>query len=410
MYRFYCRFIQKVLFAVSPFLPWREPEILQGPGSLRTLPALIKGKKWRRVLVITDEGIRRAGLLNQLLALLEEADISYALYEDTSADPTIENIEEAARMYAQEECDVLLAFGGGSPIDCAKGTAARTARPEKDLYDLRGLLRIRRTIPPVITVPTTSGTGSEATLAAVVTESVTHKKFTLIDPSLIPHYAVLDPLLTVSLPSHITAATGMDALTHAVEAYIGKSNTASTRMQARRAVKLIFDNLPGVWENGGDADKREKMQIAAHEAGKAFTRAFVGNVHAAAHALGGFYGVPHGLANAVILPHVLEQYGSSVHRPLAQLADLTGCSSPGQTTAEKARSFIQAVRDMNEHLHIPAYIEGIQEADIPVMIERALSEANPLYPVPRIFTKADMRQIYEKISPPAASFPGKKGT
>jgi alcohol dehydrogenase len=403
MYRLYCRFIQKILHAASPFLPWREPEIFQGPGSLRTIPALIKGKKWNRVLVITDEGIRRAGLLDQLLPLLEEAGVPYALYEDTSADPTIENIEEAYKLYAREKCDVLLAFGGGSPMDCAKGTAARIARPEKDLYDLRGLFRIWRTLPPVITVPTTSGTGSEATLAAVVTESVTHKKFTMIDPSLIPRYAVLDPLLTISLPAHITAATGMDALTHAVEAYIGKSNTASTRIQARRAVKLIFENLPGVWENGSDTDKRENMQTAAHEAGKAFTRAFVGNIHAAAHALGGIYGVPHGLANAVILPHVLEQYGSSVYRPLAQLADLTGCSSPDQTTAEKARSFIQAVRDMNASLHIPAYIEGIQEEDIPVMIERALREANPLYPVPKIFTRADMRQIYQKISPPVDS-------
>ncbi len=402
MYRFYCRVIQKVLYAASPFLPWREPEILQGQGSLRTLPALIKGKKWSRVLVITDEGIRRAGLLDQLLQLLEEAEIPYALYKDTSADPTIENIEEAARVYYREGCEALLAFGGGSPIDCAKGTAARIARPEKDLYDLRGLFRIRRTLPAVITVPTTAGTGSEATLAAVVTESVTHKKFTLIDPSLIPHYAVLDPLLTVSLPAHITAATGMDALTHAVEAYIGKSNTAATRMQARRAVKLIFDHLPGVWENGSDTDGREQMQVAAHEAGKAFTRAFVGNVHAAAHALGGIYGVPHGLANAVILPHVLEQYGSSVYRPLAQLADLTGCSFRGQTTAEKARSFIQAVKDMNKYLHIPAYIEEIQDSDIPLMVERALSEANPLYPVPKIFTRADMQQVYQKISLPEA--------
>ena len=254
-------------------------------------------------------------------------------------------------------------------------------------------------LPPFFAIPTTAGTGSEATIAAVVSDSKTHEKYAIMDPVLMPHVAVLDPLLTVKLPPFVTATTGMDALTHAVESYIGLSNTEETIRYSLDAVKLIFDNLYTAYCDGENIEARKNMQKAAYLAGAAFTRAYVGNVHAIAHTLGGFYGVPHGLANAVLLPYLLEFYGDTVHKPLAELAQLVGITSPQQTTAEKAKVFIEAIKQLNRDMQIPNKIEGIVNRDIPVMVERALKEANPLYPVPKIMNKDEMFYIYQIIQP-----------
>lgn len=262
---------------------------------------------------------------------------------------------------------------------------------------MKGQLKVRKKIPTLFTVPTTAGTGSEATLAAVITNSATHEKYALNDMSLIPHYAVLDPMLTVKLPPHITAATGMDALVHAIEAYIGKSNTNETRLCSIKAVKLIFENLFEAYSNGDNIEARSNMQQAAHYAGIAFTRAYVGYIHAVAHTLGGFYSTPHGLANAVIMPYVLEYYGECIHKPLAELAEAANISDPSKTVAENANTFINTVKQLNQRMNIPHKIDGIVDSDIPVMAERALKEANPLYPVPKILKKEDLLKIYEMI-------------
>lgn len=395
--KLYCRAFQVTLWIASHFLPWRQPELLEGPGSLGKLPAFIKNKGISNVLIVTDHGLAALGLTNSLLEGLTAAGVRYAVYDRTVPNPTIDNIEEALAMYQANQCNGIIAFGGGSPIDCAKGVAARVARPRKSIPQMKGLLKVLAKIPPLVAIPTTAGTGSETTLAAVVTNSRTHEKYALNDVSLIPHYAVLDPLLTVNLPPHITATTGMDALTHAVEAYIGRGNTAKTWRYAREAVPLIFENLYTAYTDGTNLDARVKMQKAAFLAGAAFTRAYVGYTHAIAHTLGGFYGVPHGLANAVILPYILEYFGASAHRPLAELADLAGISSPSDTPAQKAARFITALWEMNRKMDIPEKIKGIQEQDIPIMAERALSEAHPLYPVPKIMTQQEMIRMYHLI-------------
>ena len=209
--------------------------------------------------------------------------------------------------------------------------------------------------------------------------------------------AVLDTLLTVNLPPQITATTGVDALTHAVEAYIGRSNTKQTRRDARDAVKLIYDYLYAAYTDGSDLTARAKMQEAAFLAGAAFTRAYVGYVHAIAHNLGGFYSVPHGLANAVILPYILEYFGSSIHRQLAELADLVGLGGGEETLAGKAQRFIEWVKDLNRRMDIPTKIQGIKEQDIPLMAERAYQEAHPLYPVPKLMSRQEMIGIYHLI-------------
>jgi alcohol dehydrogenase class IV len=262
---------------------------------------------------------------------------------------------------------------------------------------MRGLLKVMKKIPLLIAVPTTAGTGSETTIAAVISNPLTHEKYAVNDFHLVPKYAVLDPLITVGLPPHITATTGMDALTHAVEAYVGRSNTEETRQAARKAVKLIHDNLYTAYVDGGNLTARSNMLTAAFYAGIAFTKAYVGYVHAIAHTLGGYYRIPHGLANAVILPYVLDYYGEAAHQQLAELADLIGISVESDSTAVKAGKFIAWIREMNASMNIPTKLGGIQAADLPGMIHNALKEANPLYPVPKILFADDLGGLYALI-------------
>lgn len=397
MYKTYCRMVQKTFKLASPFLPWREPELLEGPNSLDKLPDVIKKNDISRILIVTDSGISGLGLMDGLLSNLQKKNIEFYIYDNTIPNPTITNIEEALEVYKKNDCQGIIAFGGGSPMDCAKGVGARVMRPEKSISQMKGQFKVRKELPPIFAVPTTAGTGSEATVAAVITDSSSHEKYAIIDLNLIPHYAVLDPLITLKMPPHITAATGMDALTHAIEAYIGRSNTAETRKFSINAVRLIYDNLYETYQNGENLTARANMQKAAYLAGLAFTRAYVGNVHAIAHTLGGFYSVPHGLANAVILPYVLEHYGEAVWDPLAELAVAAGIGNASDSAEENAKNFILSIKSLNSRMGIPPKVSGIQDRDIPIMAERALKEANPLYPVPKIFSRDDMFRLYQLI-------------
>jgi len=379
----------------SHALPWRKPKITSGEGSLKRLPELISTKGIKSVLLVTDNVVVSLGLIYTLLADLRNAGIHTAVYDKTVPNPTIDNIEEALEMYKENKCSGIIAFGGGSPMDCAKGVGARVARPKKSIKKMKGLLKVIFPIPPIFAVPTTSGTGSEATVAAVVVDSNTKDKYALMDPALIPQEAILDPSLTVKLPPHLTATTGMDALTHAIEAYIGNSNTKETREMAKQTVKLVFENLSIAYSDGKNILARTYMQLAAYYGGVAFTRAYVGNVHALAHALGGRYGIAHGLANAVILPYVLDDYGESVYKPLSELADVVGIS--GGTIEKKAKNFISSIRDMNAAMNIPTTITGIAEEDIIALSDHAYREANPTYPVPRIFSRDDFASVYYRL-------------
>ena len=396
MYNFYCRTYQKGFKVGMKILNFRKPELLEGEGVLKDLPVFIKGKNIHRVLIVTDEGIIKVGLLDRFLEGLKEVGIESFVYDQTVPNPTIQNIEDARRLYMENNCEAIIGFGGGSSIDCAKGVGARIVRPDKPVHKMKGLFKVNKKLPPFFAIPTTAGTGSEGTVAAVITNPETHEKYPINDPVLIPHYAVLDPTLLIKLPKHITAATGVDALTHAVEAYIGKSNTNETREFAREAVQLIYDNLYKSYVEPENIEARANMQRASYLAGLAFTRAYVGNIHAIAHTLGGFYNVPHGLANAVIMPHVLDFYGEAAYAPLAELADLIGLATT-ENEEGKAKAFIQWIRDLNTSMDIPTKIDGIQREDIPVMVERALQEANPLYPVPVIMTRKEMAFMYMTI-------------
>ncbi len=393
----YYRIYQQLFRVAVLFLDWTPPKLLTGAGCAKELPALIASHGIKKVLVVTDPGLMKLGLLNGMLAQLQDSGVETVLYADTQANPTIDNVEAARALYAENACQAIIAFGGGSPMDCAKAAGARIARPNKPVQSMRGVLKVLKKTPPFYAVPTTAGTGSECTIAAVVTDAKTHEKYAINDPKLRPDYAVLDPELTTGLPKHITSTTGMDALTHAVEAYIGRSNTAGTIDYAEKATKLIFANLETAYEDGGNLLAREQMLLASHYAGLAFTRAYVGYVHAIAHNLGGYYNVPHGLANAVILPYVLDFFGESAHKKLAKLCDCAGIQSLDVSDAGKAQAFIAQIRAMNKRMGIPEKFDMIQEKDIPTIASRALREGNPLYPVPKIMNQEQCERIIRSL-------------
>ena len=389
------RVYQQTFRVAMCIFDWSEPTLLEGPGAIRKLPEFIKNKGLKKVLIVTDKGLMGIHLLDSLFEEMEKAGVEYVVYDGTQPNPSIENIEDARQLYVDNDCQGVIAFGGGSPMDCAKAAAARVTNPKIPVKKMRGVLKLHHKLPPFFAVPTTAGTGSETTLAAVVTDTATHEKNAINDIRLKPRFAVLDPELTVGLPPHITSTTGMDALTHAVEAYIGQSGVKSTDDYAEKATKLIFDNLEKAYEDGKDLEARENMLVASFYAGMAFTRAYVGYVHAIAHNLGGLYGTPHGLANAVILPHVLEYYGETAHAKLAKLADIVGIK--GDSDKEKAEKFIEEIKEMNEEMDIPEHFDFIKDEDIPTIVARALKEGNPLYPVPKIMDEADCTKVVKAI-------------
>ena len=397
MYEAYCRTYQTVMKAATGVLDWSEPQLIKGAGAVTKLPQVIKELGYNNVLVVTDKGLMGLHLLDSMFEELRNNDIAYVVYDGVQPNPTIDNIEEARNLYLGNGCQAIIAFGGGSPMDCAKACGARIARPNTEIPKMRGVLKVIKKIPTLFAVPTTAGTGSEATLAAVVSNPKTHEKNAINDPVLRPKYAVLDPSLTLGLPPHITSTTGMDALTHAVEAYIGNSNTADTEEKARMATKMIFANLETAYKDGKNVEARENMLLASYYAGVAFTRAYVGYVHAIAHNLGGMYGIPHGLANAVILPYVLDYYGESAYKRLAELADVAGLDCAGKSDEEKAKMFISEIRRMNKDMNIPEKFDQIKETDISLIADRALKEGNPLYPVPKIMDKAECVAIIRQL-------------
>ena len=290
---------------------------------------------------------------------------------------------------------MIVAIGGGSVIDCSKALGARIARPNKSLQQMQGLLKVLKKIPDLYAVPTTAGTGSEATAGAVITDGTNHYKFTILDLCLVPRYAVLDAELTCPLPPHITAHTGMDALTHAVEAYTNCFCSPLAKKMSLDAIKLIYENLETAYLDGNNKKARENMLLASYYAGVAINNNFIGYVHAIAHGIGGLYGVTHGKANAIILPYVLEAFREKAHKKLAKLADLV--SVGGNTEEEKAKAFIDSVLDLNKKLGIEKNIVELKKEDIPELANRAVKEGNPTYPVPVIWEKDDFEKLIEKI-------------
>lgn len=395
--KFGCRTFQLGLKLGVRAMRFPEPELLTGAGALLKLPEKLSKMNLKNVLIVSDKYVSAIPPFEELLSGLKDRGIDYTVFCDVLPNPTIKNAQNARDIYALKGCDGIIAFGGGSPIDCAKAAGALIACPGKTIGNLRGYFKIHGNLPPLIAVPTTSGTGSETTVAAVITDGENHDKFAINDPKLVPKVSVLDPKLTLSLPASTTATTGMDALTHAVEAYIGSFGTKYTDEKAEKAVKLIFESLLTAYENGNDIGAREKMSWASYYAGCAFTRAFVGYVHAIAHAFGGFYNTPHGLANAVVLPYVLEFYGESIYKKLAKLSVAANLGDESESEDELAKRFIATVKEMNRRMGIPRTLKDLRREDIPFLSSHAMKEANPFYPVPKIMDEKECAGLLEKM-------------
>lgn len=390
----YCRTFQQIFHIAIPFLPYRKPKRIH---TMEELAQLFEKKKKTSVMLITDKSIRSFGLTKNLEDALAAHNISLTVYDETVPNPTTTNVEDARTLYIENQCSALIGFGGGSSIDCAKAVGARISCPKRSLSKMKGILKVWRKLPMLVAIPTTAGTGSETTLASIITDAKNRHKYCINSFPLIPHYAVLDPEVTRSLPPSLTATTGMDALTHAVEAFIGGSTTIGTEKDAIMATRLIFKYIRDAYRDGNNMKARKKMLYAAYLAGSAFTKSYVGYVHAVAHSLGGQYNTPHGLANAVLLPFVLEAYGESAYRRLHRLAIAIKISTKEESHEEGAKKFIQAIKNLKKDLKIEDTIAGICESDIPMLAKYADKEANPLYPVPKLMNAKELQQFYYQV-------------
>lgn len=375
-------------------LPDKVPVTFVGEQATRDLCDSLAQLGPRRVLVVTDAGLVSAGIVARVTEALDAAGVHHVVYSGVEPDPTFAQVEEGLALLRSEGCDAVLAVGGGSPMDAAKVIAAG-ATAGRPVAKLEGMFKVRRAPLPLFAIPTTAGTGSEVTVAAVVSDAETHTKKFFIDPKLLPAMAALDPTLMVGLPPQITAATGMDALTHAVESWIATTSNAQTEGYARIAVRSIFEHLPAACEKGDDLRARRGMALASYYAGLAFTRTSVGYVHAIAHTFGARYGTPHGLANAIALPPVLEFSRPAAEGRLARLAELIGVG--GGNDAEKADAFIEAVRELKRKVGIPATLDALVASDIPDIAERALAEAHMNYPVPRYMDQAECEALLRSV-------------
>lgn len=391
--KLYCRIFQTVLRIALPILPYRNPVVLR---HVKDIPPVLSAKGLHKPLLVTDAPVRNLLLTKELEDILEESGHGAVVYDGTQQNPTSAMVAEAFWLYREHSCDCIIAFGGGSAMDCAKAVGACAAYPKKNLKQLAGILKVLKKTPVIFAVPTTAGTGSETTLAAVIVDEQTRHKYVINSFPLIPSYAVLDPAVIRSLPASVAATTGMDALTHAIEAYIGRSVTKETGRDARKAVRLVFSNIKSAAAHES-VEAERAMLSAAHYAGRAFTRSYVGYIHAVSHSLSGKYNTPHGLANAVLLPIVLEMYGPCVYKKLAQLAVCAKLGTSSESEKELAEKLIRAIYSLNEQLGIPRKLEGIREEDIDSLAAYADKEANPLYPVPVLWDKKQLSEIYRKV-------------
>lgn len=390
----YSRAFQGVFKIAMPILPYTSPQVCE---TIERIPLILREKEYNNVLIITDKTVRHLEVFDKLEQVLRKNQISYVIFDKTVPNPTVENVEEARALYLKSGCEVLIGLGGGSSIDCAKAVGARIARKRKPVSKMGGILKILRPIPFLIAVPTTAGTGSEVTLASVITDEKTRHKFPINDFCLIPRVAVLDPETTKSLPPHVVASTGMDALTHAVEAYIGNSTNKHTRHDAIFALQLIFENLLTAYNTPSDESARANMLYASFLAGRSFSKSYVGYCHAVAHSLGGKYNTPHGLANAVLLPYVLKGYGKSAHKKLYELSVATALCDKDTAVEEGAEIFINKIIELNKIMNIPEKLKGIQKEDIPTLAKYADKEANPLYPVPKLMNAKELEKFYYDV-------------
>ncbi|EKM27677.1 iron-containing alcohol dehydrogenase [Vibrio sp. HENC-03] len=375
-------------------LPLPKPTLFSGPGSIHDLTEAIADLGFKKLLLVTDEGLVKIGMAEQVAESARTRGLDVALYAEVKPDPTYDQVERGLNVYLESGCDAILALGGGSAMDCAKVIAARVTN-KKSIKRLAGLFRVWKTPAPLFVIPTTSGTGSEVTVAAVVSEPDTHHKTPLMDPKLVPLMAALDANLLVGLPAKITADTGIDAVTHAIEAYISRNATTETKAYSVAAIKLIFQYLPRAVEEGSDVQARQKMAMASYYAGLAFTKASLGYVHAFAHNLGAKYGLPHGMANGLALLPVLRFSFSEIEPQLAALSEaLIDVQSEAMPNAQ---AFLERLEGLYNEIGIEQTSSLLKTSDTDELVTLILKEAHWNYPVPKFMNEEDCAQLLAEI-------------
>ena len=391
------RLVKPLQWPTSRVVAIPRPTTFVGPGAALRMCDSIAQFGLKRVLIVTDAVLVKLGLVEPLHRALVEQGVDVAIHDGITPDPTYDVLQRGYEAACTHRSDAILAVGGGSVIDAAKVIGAMVVSG-KSPAKLVGMLKVGKPMLPLFAVPTTAGTGSEVTVAAVVTDPVAHAKAAVIDPKLVPAAAALDPTLTTGMPKPITAATGMDALTHAVEAYMNRWPHAETAFHAVSAVRMIFANLPRACENGADLEAREAMLLASFYAGLAFTKAYVGYVHAFSHKVGGMYGVPHGLGNAILLPYVLDFIKDAplAEQRLAELAVAIGAGKEGEPRAALAQRFVERVRELNRAVGIPEKLAALKAADIPEVARAAMIEAHRDYPVPKNMALGDAEALLRR--------------
>ncbi len=397
--KLYYRTYQALMGLLLKCTPFPKQTVISGAGSIGKIPSILKENKISNILLVCSKSVRKHGLLDKLLLELDDNDILYTIFEDIKPNPTTTNVEEGHKLYIENGCQAIVAIGGGSPLDCAKLIGVKVTSPKLAYETMHHITGIKRPIPLMIAVPTTAGTGSESTVAAVITDEHQHSKYSALSLFLMPKYAILDETLTLGLPKDFSAYTGMDALTHAIEAYVGNFNTSYTSNEALKAIKLIFENIERVYFEPLNIEARKNMLIASNYAANAFTRAYVGYVHSISHALSALYDVGHGKTNAIILPYVLKFYGKSIEPKLAHIAIYTGLGERSEAPSLLAQKVITKIEALNKTMGIPNKVNEINTEDIDLIVDKALTEANPSYPVPKIMSTNECMSLVRKLIP-----------
>jgi alcohol dehydrogenase class IV len=392
----YYKGLAKALKVAAAVVPMPKPTLFTGADSSLELCKAIGQLGINKVMIATDEVLVSIGLLDKITAELEKLNIEYVIFDGILPDPTYDQVQNGLDLLRNNNCEAILAVGGGSPIDASKAIAAR-ATNDKPLEKMAGLFKLRKAPLPLFAIPTTAGTGSEVTIVSVVSDPITHQKTPIIDPKLVPMMAALDGAMMLGLPAAVTAATGMDALTHAIESYISVNATEETDAYGTAATRLIMENLETAVTDGSNLEARQNMAMASYYAGLAFTKASVGYVHAIAHNFGAYYSTPHGLANSIVLPHVLDYSKDEITERLAKLAEVSGLKEGRESNKELADKFINRIREMLKSFDIPEQLGDLKTSDIPNIAKSALEEAHMNYPVPKYMNQKVCENLLSKM-------------
>lgn len=394
----FARINVSIMFAIGEWMNVPTPETFSGAGSRSKIGNWCKTYGYKRALIIMDKVVKEAGIADKIIDSLNKAGVAYFIYDKVLPNPTVSMSKEATAIGKTNNVDVVIAIGGGSPIDCAKLTSAAITS-KNNINNLIGILKVKQMPLPLIAIPTTAGTGSEVSIGAVISDDVTHMKSIMISPKIVPKVAILDGETMTGLPQQWTAGTGFDALTHAVEAYIGFHYNADAKHNASEAVTAINKYLIRAYDNGSDIEARDALSLAAYKAGLAMNKCSLGYAHAFGHRLTGFYNLPHGLAVGMVLPHVIKYNKKAAEKELAELAIACGIGKDIEPKDVLADKFEKSIFELYDKLKLPKKCDKLKKSDYDQIIKEAFKETNVTYGVPKYMTRKEAAELLDTILP-----------